>query len=116
MNRRPLGPEDPQPDAHVVVPGHLESHPQDITGLQGDAGSHTVGPNPPDATPFGALVVQDPLASLLTVCEVAFRLRVSRATVYRLVQGGTLPSFRVSNAIRIPAEALYASSRGRSTN
>ncbi|MCX6069860.1 MAG: helix-turn-helix domain-containing protein, partial [Chloroflexi bacterium] len=36
----------------------------------------------------------------------AARLRVSRATVYRLVQAGALPTLRVSNSIRIPATAL----------
>ena len=43
---------------------------------------------------------------MLTVREVAARLRVSRATVYRLVQARALPVLRISNAIRIPATAL----------
>jgi excisionase family DNA binding protein len=55
---------------------------------------------------FGALVVQGAPGALLTVREVAARLRVSRATVYRLVQAGALPVLRVSNSIRIPAAAL----------
>ena len=38
---------------------------------------------------------------LLTVTEIATELRVSRATVYRLVDSGILPHFRVSNAIRV---------------
>jgi hypothetical protein len=33
-------------------------------------------------------------------------LRVSRATVYRLAQAGTLPVLKVSNSIRIPAGPL----------
>ena len=69
-------------------------------------GSHTVAPLPPVATPFGALVVHDAVGRLLTVREVAARLRVSRATVYRLVQAGALPVLRVSNSIRIPEAAL----------
>ena len=60
----------------------------------------------PQATPFGALVVHDAVGRLLTVREVADRLRVSRATVYRLVQAGALPVLRVSNSIRIPETAL----------
>jgi len=56
--------------------------------------------------PFGALVVHDAVGRLLTVREVADRLRVSRATVYRLVQAGALPVLRVSNSIRISATAL----------
>ncbi|HET9552665.1 MAG TPA: helix-turn-helix domain-containing protein [Anaeromyxobacteraceae bacterium] len=68
-----------------------------------------VAPDPPDATPFGALVVQDFQGPLLTVREVAARLRVSRATVYRLVKRGTLPVVRVSNAIRVPTDAMCRS-------
>ena len=106
MNLRPLGPEGPNADPHGLAPGHLASYPFDNTGVEGGAGSHTVVPPPPDATPFGALVVHDAVGPLLTVREVADRLRVSRATVYRLVQAGALPVLRVSNSIRIPAEAL----------
>jgi len=105
LNLRPLGPEGPQADPHGVVPGHLESHPFDNTGAEGGTGSPTVAPVPPDGTPFGAYVVQA-AGPFLTVAEVAVRLRVSRATVYRLVRGGALRVVRISNSIRIPAEAL----------
>ena len=106
MNLRPLGPEGPNADPHGVVPGHLASYPVDNTGVEGAAGSHTVAPLPPVATPFGALVVHDAVGRLLTAREVADRLRVSRATVYRLVQAGALPVLRISNSIRIPEGAL----------
>jgi excisionase family DNA binding protein len=106
LNLRPLGPEGPNADPHGVVPGHLASYPFDTTGVEGGAGSHTLAPLPPDATPFGALVVRGVPGALLTVREVAARLRVSRATVYRLVRAGALPVLRVSNSIRIPAGAL----------
>jgi excisionase family DNA binding protein len=78
----------------------------DNTGVDGPADSHTVALLPPVATPFGALVVHDAVGRLLTVREVADRLRVSRATVYRLVQAGALPVLRISNSIRVPAESL----------
>lgn len=47
-----------------------------------------------------------PLASLrlLTVEEVAARLRVSKTTVYRLVERRRIPFFKYGNAVRI-AEA-----------
>jgi excisionase family DNA binding protein len=106
LNLRPLGPEGPQGDPHGVVPGGTASHPFDITGNASDAGFHPVAPFPPDETPFGALVVQATLGALLTVGEVATRLRVSRATVYRLVRLGSIPALRVSNSIRISADAL----------
>ena len=106
MNLRPLGPEGPNADPRGVVPGHMGSHPLDNTGVEGGASSHTVAPPPPLATPLGALMVRDAVGPLLTVREVAARLRVSRATVYRLVQDGALPVLRVSNSIRIPTRAL----------
>jgi len=106
LNLRPLGPEGPNAGPHGVAPGHLETYPVDNTGVEGGAGSHTLAPRPPVATPFGALVVHDAVGRLLTVREVADRLRVSRATVYRLVQAGALPVLRVSNSIRIPEAAL----------
>ena len=114
MNLRPLGPEGPNADPHGVAPGHLASYPVDNTGVAGGAGSHTVAPFPPVATPFGALVVHDAVGQLLTVREVADRLRVSRATVYRLVQAGALPVLRVSNSIRIPTESLTGAVRAPS--
>lgn len=48
---------------------------------------------------------------LLTVHEVAGRLRVCRATVYKLVERGELACVRVANAIRIPSAALHGSTR-----
>ena len=106
LNLRPLGPEGPQGDPHGVVPGGTASYPFDNTGNAGDAGFHPVAPLPPDATPFGALVVQETPGPLLTVAEVAVRLRVSRATIYRLVRAGALPALRISNSIRVPTSSL----------
>jgi len=45
---------------------------------------------------------------LLTVGEVAERLRVSTATVYALCKRGALRHVRVANAIRVPEAALLA--------
>ncbi len=103
MNLRPLGPEDPQGAPHRVAPGGTAWHPLDNTKRVESGDSHTVAPIPPDGTPFGALVVQESANAFMTVREVAAQLRVSRATIYRLVRSGTLQSVRVSNAIRIPA-------------
>jgi excisionase family DNA binding protein len=41
---------------------------------------------------------------LITVAEVARRLRVSRATVYKLVAEGRLAHVRIGNSIRFPPE------------
>lgn len=43
---------------------------------------------------------------MLTVREVAAALRVSTATVYKLVATGELGHFRVGNSIRIPRTVL----------
>jgi excisionase family DNA binding protein len=43
---------------------------------------------------------------LLTVQEVAEHLRVSRVTVWRWCQKGTLPAFRIGRNWRIPRDRL----------
>jgi excisionase family DNA binding protein len=42
----------------------------------------------------------------LTVAEVAVMLRVSRATIYRLVHAGRLPGMRVGRSIRVSPTAV----------
>jgi excisionase family DNA binding protein len=50
----------------------------------------------------------------MTVASVAKHLSVSRSTVYHLCEVGELAHVRVSNAIRIPFEAVagYVHQRG----
>jgi excisionase family DNA binding protein len=72
----------------------------------------TVQPIAPVSSSFAAPVLQGSRAPggagpvvvqpLLTVKEVAARLRVCRATVYELCKGGRLGHVRVGNSIRIP--------------
>jgi excisionase family DNA binding protein len=45
---------------------------------------------------------------VVTVTEAAQTLGVSRVHAYRLVADGTLPSFRLGRAVRIPADAIEA--------
>lgn len=45
---------------------------------------------------------------LLKAQEVAKRLRVSIATVYRFARDGTLPSVRVGTVVRFPSDAIDA--------
>jgi excisionase family DNA binding protein len=42
----------------------------------------------------------------MTVVEIAATMRVSRATVYRLLHADQLPSIRVGRPLRIPREAI----------
>jgi excisionase family DNA binding protein len=44
----------------------------------------------------------------LTVAEVAELMRLSRMTVYRLVNRGELPAVRVGRSFRVPQDALDA--------
>ena len=47
-------------------------------------------------------------ARLLTVNEVADRLRVSRMTVYRLIKTGEMPAFRVGRGYRLREEDIHS--------
>lgn len=40
-------------------------------------------------------------AGMVTVAEVAQRLRVSTTTVYRMISAGDLPAIRVGNSYRL---------------
>ena len=64
----------------------------------------TVGhPDPAEIDPAGAgRHDADPERHpLMTVVEVAAALRVSKATVYRLVQSGVIPGKRTARTVRI---------------
>jgi excisionase family DNA binding protein len=43
---------------------------------------------------------------LLTVAEVAAIMRLSKMTVYRLVNSGQLPALKVGRSIRIPEHVV----------
>ena len=43
---------------------------------------------------------------MVTVMEVAAMLRVSRATVYRLLHAGALPGMRVGKSLRVSRHAV----------
>ena len=49
---------------------------------------------------------------LLTTAEVVQRLRVSRATVARHARNGVLPSVRIGNLLRFPADPIERMARG----
>ncbi|WP_334683987.1 helix-turn-helix domain-containing protein [Arthrobacter sp. CAN_A214] len=44
--------------------------------------------------------------NLLTVAEIAARMRVSRMTVYRLVQSGAMEGIRFGRSYRVPETAV----------
>ena len=45
---------------------------------------------------------------LLTVAQVGAIMRLSRSTVYRLIEQGRLPAVRVGRAVRVPESAVDA--------
>ena len=52
---------------------------------------------------------------LLSVDEVATRLRINPTTVYRLVRGGRIPGFKVGDQWRFSQEMLDAWMRDQAT-
>jgi excisionase family DNA binding protein len=53
------------------------------------------------------MVQNDPMTEqLLTVAEIAARMRVSKMTVYRLVHSGTLHGVRFGRSYRVPETAV----------
>ncbi len=53
------------------------------------------------------------MGPILTVRDVAAKLRVSTATVYDLCESGQLAHFRMNNSIRVRAQVLRDFLRGR---
>jgi excisionase family DNA binding protein len=105
-NLRPLGPEGSPPGSDTVGSGPLAADVPDIIGGGSGERSDTDRRNRP--APGGSVTFQAQqtvsTSRLLTVREVADRLRISRATVYRLVATGQLAAVRVSSgAIRVLA-------------
>ncbi len=108
--------------AESVVPAGLEAsqRSQGFTAVRRRSAGLSAGPNQTHlaggARPV-LRVVEGGKAGLLTVRAAAALLRVSTATVYKLVARGDLAHVRVSNAIRIaPAdlEAFLAGHGGQS--
>ncbi len=52
---------------------------------------------------------------LLRVDEVAAMIGVSKSTAYALINKGDLPSIRIGNLLRVPADMLRKLIEGRAT-
>ncbi len=62
---------------------------------------------------LGTQPITGPLETLLNVREVAARLQVSTATVYKIVDRGEIATVRVANSIRVrPADLAEYLRRG----
>ena len=93
--------------------GGQESQGLAITGCRGASNGTRFPDLAAFRSPLGTSLVQreahcQSLPKCLTVKEAARVLRVSAATVYRLVEEGKVGHARVSNAIRIPEAQIEA--------
>jgi excisionase family DNA binding protein len=57
-------------------------------------------------------MTQDAGDQLYTVAELALRFRVSKMSIYRLIQSGRLESVRIGRSVRVPAAAIEELMRG----
>jgi excisionase family DNA binding protein len=55
------------------------------------------------------------MLNVLTVADLAERLRIGRSSAYKLVSDGDVRSIRVGRVIRIPAEAVEQFLKGDET-
>jgi excisionase family DNA binding protein len=65
------------------------------------------GPKDPSAPSTAASAERLGELRFLTVAEVATLMRVSKMTVYRLVNAATLPAVRVGRSVRVPEQAVH---------
>jgi excisionase family DNA binding protein len=109
LNLRPLGPENPPPASDTVGSRPFATDASETTGGRGSDPSDTDRLHRPEPAASGTIQAQRTLGTprLLTIRQVAERLRVCRATVYRLVAEGQIAAVRVSSgAIRVSETGL----------
>ena len=101
---RPLGPEIFGRGSHRVVTVPTSPQGSGFPRAAKRGASYPVTPGSPNSNGWFTFWTQyaESSCALLTVPEVAARLRVCRATVYRMIDKGQLPALRVSSgAIRV---------------
>jgi excisionase family DNA binding protein len=112
LNLRPPGPERALEESHGVSSAGTAAQGPEKTGEQEATSLDTVARHPLVETPFGAPVVRElppdpgPHERLLTVREVASRLGVSSALVYKLCQRNLLRSLRIGGVLRFQLQAI----------
>ena len=96
----------PAPEGRIARQQGLAGVSKDAESLRSDEGGsgNALDQEAAFGRSFGPTLVQG--SRLLTVREVAVLLRVCTATVYRLCSQGVLQHVRISNAVRVPADAV----------
>ncbi len=120
LNLRPPGPERAPAESHGVSSAGTAAQPPENTGKPEPGSSDGVAENGYVETPFGAPVVRElpadpgPHERLMTVREVASRLGVCTALVYKLCQRNELRPLRIGGALRFHRDAVesFLASRG----
>ena len=108
LNLRPLGPEGRSTSAHGFAPSLPASQALANAGNGASLDLHGLAGFTPIVTQLTAPVRRrfELPDELLTVAEVAPLLRVCKATVYKMVNDGSLPAVRVLNGVRIRRSTL----------
>jgi excisionase family DNA binding protein len=109
LNQRPLAPQTDSESSAGLASGGTGAQALDIIGSIERADTLNAIDTTPDQRGFVPPVSPRYLElpeRLLTVHEVAQRLRICSATVYKLCAAGELVHVRISNAIRVPPRDL----------
>jgi len=116
LNLRPLGPELASAHSDSLASRVSDNQVVDIIGGEDRTdtrnGTVTTPNQQPLVPPVSPRFVELP-EQLLTMREVAERLRLCRATVYKLCAEGELAHVRIANAIRVAPADLSQFIAGR---
>ena len=117
-NLRPLASEPVPDDSHRFSVDRTVSQVADFSQGGRATASHRLSESAPIRTPFATHLLPKKKAQLrviveplLSVREVAARLGVSTATVYKLCARGELAHVRVCNSVRVRREDFEAFAR-----
>ncbi len=101
MNQRPLAPQGPQPDFAPIARESTRAQTAVSTGLALAPEPLSIASIAPERGERTAPGLRNADCIWLTPAQVAARLQVCRATVYRLCAKGDLGHVRVGLAVRI---------------
>jgi excisionase family DNA binding protein len=107
VNQRPLAAQGHSESIYGESHGGRRRQVAETTKVSGSSSSHRRAQRAPGTAPSGAPVART-FRGWLTTGEIAARLRLCRATVYRLCAEGSLKHVRVGLSIRISEDQVQA--------